>query len=84
MFEGASVTPVQLRLFVPEHIKDVICVKIKEYGHLIGEKNDIIDTIIENLIDPSKGIQSNIEEYTRFIQDVGLPEIYTTAERSHC
>lgn len=78
IFEGTPMTPVQFTLSIPENIKQTIQTKIGEYGRQIGENEKILDEWIENLIDPTKGVRSNYEEYNQAILNTNLIEAYQT------
>lgn len=77
LFEGESLTPVHFSLSIPENIRYTIQTKIREYGHQIGEKEEVINTIIENLLIPSKGVQDDVEENTESLRRINLLEVHT-------
>jgi len=75
IFEQEQLTPVHFTLSIPDNIKETIQVKLREYGKKIGESEEVIDEIIENILDPSKGVKSNYEEF-QSLADMNLLEVY--------
>lgn len=75
IFEKEQLTPVHFTLSIPDNIKETIQVKLQEYGQKIGESEEVINEIIENLLDPRRGVKSNYEEF-QSLANMNLLEVY--------
>lgn len=75
IFEKEQVTPVRFTLSIPDNIKIVIRTKLEEYGQKIGESEKVMNEIIENLLDPRRGVKSNYEEF-QDLANINLLEVY--------
>lgn len=80
VFDGEQLTPVYFALSIPDNIREAIRIKLKEYGRKIGESEEVMSEVIENILDLKKGIKSDDDDDEDY-QNINLWNIYEATSK---
>lgn len=80
IFDGEQLTPVYFKLSIPDNIREAIRIKLKEYGRKIGESEEVMNEVIENILDLKKGIKSDDDDDEDY-QNINLWDIYEATSK---